>query len=107
MIEIQAKADRFGRYSVTVQGHAEKSRECCAAVSAIMVALQGWMENDLSPAERSVKIESGLARLEWRSAAPRGADVYDMATIGLLAIAGQYPDEMKMTLEEDRTNAAF
>lgn len=66
----------------------------CAAVSAIMYALAGWLINadDGGKAyDVLIDMSSGRAKLGWRGGAEADA-VYNMVVIGLAQIAKGYPD---------------
>lgn len=70
----------------------------CAAVSAIMYALAGWLINaDGGGKAYDVLIEmsSGRAELGWRGGAEADA-VYRMVVIGLAQIAKSYPDYIQI-----------
>ena len=86
------------RYEVRATGHATGSDAVCAAVSAIMYALAGWLINadDGGKAyDVLIDMSSGRAMLGWRGGAEADA-VYNMVVIGLAQIAQSYPDYIQI-----------
>ena len=86
------------RYEVRATGHATGSDAVCAAVSAIMYALAGWLINadDGGKAyDVLIDMSSGRAKLGWRGGAEADA-VYNMVVIGLAQIAQSYPDYIQI-----------
>lgn len=91
MTRIKARYGRDG-YSIVSVGHAG-SEQTCTAISAILGALAGWVENNSG----SYTLEKGNARIEF----PKydGADgAMDMAVIGLLQVQKAAPDEVKVEI---------
>ena len=87
---INIDADRF---LLTMDGHATGSETVCAACSAVVYALAGYLANagEHVTELRENTLESGRACLICRGDACVEA-AYRMAGIGLAQIAKQYPD---------------
>ena len=77
------------RYTVTAQGHATGSPEVCAAVSGILYALAGYVENNINFARW--RMESGDVDIAFLGDG-RAEAVYNMAVIGLLQIEKSHPE---------------
>lgn len=93
-----------GRYRLAAVGHAAGRPEVCAAVSAIVYALGGYLKN-LEQARAvtlgTFLLESGAAELEV--VGPLPADgwagvqaAFGMAAVGLLQIAAKYPEQVQV-----------
>lgn len=86
-----------GRFRLTGVGHATGRPEVCAAVSAIVYALGGYLIN-LEQAGAvmlgTFLLESGAAELEAQGVGPGDAarHPFGMAAVGLLQIAAKYPE---------------
>lgn len=87
--EVELRGDR---YLLTVEGHAEGSVAVCAAVSAIVYALSGYVFNAAGhvKALECNELRSGRARIECTADASVGA-AFRMAGIGLTQVARAYP----------------
>ena len=87
--------DDSGRvtYAIHATGHATGSPEVCAAVSALLFALGGWVQN-AEPEEvraRTVSLEPGRADLCFLGDSPEARTAFDLTALGLAQIAQQYP----------------
>lgn len=87
MTRIKARYGRDG-YSIVSVGHAGTA-ESCTAVSAILGALAGWVENNSG----SYTLEKGNARIEFPKM-PGADGAMDMAVIGLLQVQKTAPDDL-------------
>lgn len=91
MTRIKARYGRDG-YSIVSVGHAGTA-ESCTAVSAILGALAGWVENNSG----SYTLEKGNARIAF----PKydGAETaMDVTVIGLLQVEKSAPDNVKVEM---------
>ncbi len=78
-------------WSVTAKGHATGSPELCAAVSALMYALAGFVRN--SGVDSRVRLTSGDAVVRSRTVP---GDAYRMAVIGFLQLEKSYPELLRV-----------
>lgn len=86
---------------MTVQalGHATGSQDCCTAVSTIMYALAGFLQNDAEATLDEVVLNPGEARLVFTGGKEaRGA--LQMAKIGLLQLQKAYVDYLRVDVME-------
>lgn len=84
---------------LTMDGHATGSETVCAACSAVVYALAGYLANAGAHIEdvQESTLESGMARLVCRGDACVET-AYRMAGIGLAQIAQQYPELVRVDL---------
>ena len=83
------------RQTLRLTGHATGSEQVCAAISGIVYSLLGYLDNQ--PEEAETREEPGYALAsDGRGAALDAA--FDMAVIGLLQIAQEFPDHVKVTV---------
>lgn len=100
MTNITIQGDGW-RYRLTAVGHATGRPEVCAAVSAIVYALGGYLKNleQAGAAElHGFMLESGAAELEadgWDGVQA----AFGMAAVGLLQIAAKYPDQISVDVK--------
>lgn len=90
---------RYGQgwCSLVSVGHAGTA-ESCAAVSALVQALAGWVRNNGGGV---LRLGAGRAELVFPRVA--GADaVMDMAVIGLLQVAKAAPADVAVEIVDDR-----
>ena len=99
MTHIRARYGRSG-YSVTSVGHAGTSKTC-AAVSAIIQALAGWVHNQRSG---GISLNKGEAMIAFPEM-PGAEAVMDMTVIGLLQIEKAAPGDIEVeVIHEDKTS---
>lgn len=83
-----------GRYRLRAKGHATGSSEVCAAVSALVYALGGYLlalERSDGALESALRLDSGDAEIEAAGGeAVRAA--FHMAEAGLRQLARKYPE---------------
>lgn len=91
MTRIKARYGPDG-YCVVSVGHAGTS-ESCTAVSAILWALAGWVENNVG----AYRMEKGGALICIPKCGGAAA-VMDMAVIGLQQLARKRPDDVKIEI---------
>lgn len=88
--------DANPRYFLSFDGHATGSAEVCAAVSALMFSLEGYLRNheeDLFL--HSSKVDNpgrGYISFELEDPAKDIQGAFELVTIGLLQIADSYPE---------------
>lgn len=98
---IRAKYHVAGdEHRLTLKGHAGYSTNgndiVCSAVSSLVYALLGWLENNSEDVEWSnTFVESGDVSITCYGGA-RTTVAFDMAAIGLEQIAMTYPDCMEI-----------
>lgn len=91
MTSIKARYSRDG-YSVVSTGHAG-SGESCTAVSAILGALAGWVNNNVG----SFSLDKGKAMIAF----PKGGGAetaMDVTVIGLQQVAKVHPEDVNIEL---------
>ncbi len=89
------------KYFLRAVGHAEGSPEVCAAVSSIVYALAGYLENAkaLNTAEvYDQKLESGDVEIYFGGDDTARA-VFEMAVIGIMQIAKAHPELVQVDLK--------
>lgn len=105
MTRITIQSDGW-TYRLSASGHATGSGpttdrpEVCAAVSAIVYALGGYLKNLEAAGQVELgtfMLESGAAEIEARGEAAR--QPFGMAAVGLLQIAAKYPDQVSVNIK--------
>ena len=91
MTECTLKTDGMN-HEITCKGHATGSPEVCAGISALVYALEGFLENYCD--DFHVKHEPGDVEIWY---AYRDDDIFHMFLIGLLEIEKGYPDHIRVT----------
>lgn len=92
--------ERYGScFKVRARGHAEGSPEVCAAISSLLYALAGYLENDKKITTISRKLDSGDVYISFYGGI-RAWTVYDMTLIGLMQIEKSHPDHIKVDCKE-------
>lgn len=82
-------------YLVTACGHAEGCPEVCAAISALLTALAGYLQNDKEIETLECELAPGCGYLEFRGG-ERARAVYDLTVIGLLQLAEAKPKYLRV-----------
>ncbi len=82
--------EKNGHFGVKASGHASGNPSVCAAISGIMYALAGYLQNAECAMQR-VKLNAADAEIEF-SGGEAEAAVYLMTVIGLMQIAKSYPE---------------
>ena len=104
MTRIEAEYDqRTGHCRLTANGHAEGSEQVCAAVSALLGALAGYMENARRSGAVTVwkqQLSGGRAELDFMSSGEEGCGAFLAVCVGLLQVAEQHPDYAEISLKE-------
>ncbi len=89
-----------GRYALTARGHATGSPQVCAAISALVYALAGYLENVRGTVQvGESRLDSGDARLCW-SGGTRAEAAYELAAVGLCQLAKRYPRYVACSVDE-------
>lgn len=93
-------SDKRGRLRICAEGHATGSEAACAAVSAIMYALAGWLLNENGEGAELEKSElrAGYAEIIF-SGGEAARTAYEMAVIGLMQIAQAEPKRVSIVRE--------
>ena len=93
MVEVRFEAQEDARL-LTLRGHATGSPAVCAAASAMVYALAGWLRH-YRPAEAQVSLKSGDSWLLCR-----GDDTVDtafqIALTGLAQLGFSYPNYLRL-----------
>lgn len=105
MMQITAKRDRRGIFSISAQGHtgyAEQGSDVvCAAISTLMQALQVGLQDVLEM--ESIKIESdpSVPRMSfvWDSGDAAGQIIAETIFLSLDAVANSYPGYVEVVEE--------
>ena len=103
MIKAVYKTDGL-THSLSINGHADYSQRgddiVCSAVSGIIYALVGWMENnseDISICDKN--IDSGDVKI-YCEGGERTATAFQMTAIGIEQIANEYPSHVVIDTTE-------
>lgn len=92
------------RYSILFDGHAAGSAEVCAGISALMFSLEGYLRNHEDELFlHSAKLDEpgfGYISFELEDPAKNITGAFEMTAIGLLQIAGSYPEFCEANLNE-------
>lgn len=86
-----------GEYCLQLSGHATGSTQVCAAISGIVYALAGWVQNYRVHQNRppEILLESGETVIRaWGNVCVGTA--FELAEVGLLQIAKAYPEYLRM-----------
>lgn len=96
MVLIQA-VEGHGEYALSADGHATGSEQACAAVSAVLYGLSGYLANGGAHARllESPDMESGRVRLRFTGDAA-AEEVWRMALISLLQIQAAEPERVRV-----------
>lgn len=90
-----------GKYSIRCDGHAE-TPEVCAAVSALVQALQGWMHSAGAKIKKE-HIEPGNCELAFSGVGLTGLyecdAVHELVSIGFLRLHATAPEQIKVIYE--------
>lgn len=98
MTHILAKSGN-GRYYIRAEGHATGSRTVCAAISGLVYALAGYLQNSCGIRTECERLTDGYAELIF-SGGDDAEAVYSMCLIGLLQIEEQYPEYIEVEYSE-------
>lgn len=103
MIHVHAALDRGeDLFLVEISGHAGYAPEgqdiVCAAVSALALALHSYLAAYPEVCICAWRQSGGHARFTFRRTR-RSQAVYEMAVMGLSAIAAEYPDHVRIVRE--------
>lgn len=79
-----------GHFKVKALGHASGSPSVCAAISGIMYALAGYLQNSECDIQ-SMKLNAADAEIKF-SGGESASAVYLMTVIGLMQIAKAHPE---------------
>ncbi len=90
-----AMTDDGKTLTLSLLGHATGSPEVCAGISAIAGALAGWVLNHPGAEPATIRLEEGEAYIRVVRPDLRCRVAFEMAEIGLLQIARQYPEFLK------------
>lgn len=83
-----AKIEEHGaERRIECKGHATGSEQVCAAISALMTALAGYLVNHNPQRINTIMLESGHNVIAFRGAAA----AFEMTKIGLMQLAQSYP----------------
>lgn len=88
-----------GLYGLEVRGHAEGKPTVCSAVSGLVYALAGWLENHPECATLKRELKPGKAWLLFRGGSEARAAM-DTAVIGLAQIAEAEPEEVSVEVKK-------
>ena len=102
MVEVSVYT-RDGGNELYAEGHATGSPEVCAAVSAILTTLAGWLSNNPDSIDEDVRpeidLQPGDAYIFCKGDARCNA-VFEAAVIGLLQLQQSYPDYIDCFIDE-------
>lgn len=81
--------------TLRVDGHAEGCPEACHGISALVLALAGWLRNS-GEAVRVCRYQKGDAEISY-CATPEGEAAFECVAIGLAQIAKKYPETVRLS----------
>lgn len=99
MTKVYIEADG-NRRILSARGHATGSSECCAAISGILYALAGYLENVQAEEELRIydrRMEEGDVYIDVRVGQKADA-AFDMTVCGLLQIEKKYPEFIRVEM---------
>ena len=83
------------RYYLCCEGHATGSQDVCAAVSAIVSSLAGYLENVEGWSDRC--LDDGYAEIVFDTVSERVVGAWEMAVFGLKQLAHTFGDFVHVT----------
>ncbi len=89
-----------GRYRIRAEGHATGSGTVCAAVSGLIYALAGYLQNSCGIRTECERLTDGEAELIFFGGDDAEA-VYSLCLIGLLQIEENYPEYIEIECPEN------
>lgn len=95
-IYIEADGDR---YTVDARGHAA-TVQLCAAISALLYTLLGWLKNADGVSIVTERMEPGNARIEWRGG-DGSRTALEVIACGFLNIEAGAKDYVRVTICAD------
>ena len=100
MMDVKMAEPSVGEYRVRTEGHAD-TPEVCAAASALMQTLQGWMHAaDIVIKEE--RIGAGDCELRFKGVDPcdklKCHTAYEMLCIGFLRLHATAPNEIRVII---------
>lgn len=92
MTEVRLKNEN-NVYRIECRGHATGSEETCSAISALVYALKGYLDNGYGGVKkRNTAIGDGYIDLEFSGGAEAEA-VFDIVALGLMQLEDAYDGE--------------
>ncbi|MEG1564650.1 MAG: ribosomal-processing cysteine protease Prp [Bacteroides sp.] len=92
-----------GDHLLTLEGHATGSETVCAAISAIVYALEGYLENAGAHIYAILENETASGNVHLHYLGDESVTAaWEMAYIGLAQIQLQYPDLLSVRLQEEK-----
>lgn len=91
------------QYTITANGHSTGSPEVCAAVSGLLYALAGYVENEKDEKDGVQSVIGRMANGNFFivfHGKERAEAVYNMTLIGLLQIEKSHPEYIKVERRE-------
>lgn len=80
-------------YRIECRGHATGSQETCSAISALVYALKGYIDNGYGGViKRNTTIGDGYISLEFSGGAQAEA-IFDVVALGLMQLESAYDGE--------------
>ena len=89
MTVIAAKKEK-GKYIISAYGHAEGSKECCAALSALSCALSGYLKNDRRVKTHESVLKSGEFKASFSGG--RAKALFDIFSFGFYQLCLSFPE---------------
>lgn len=90
-----------GRYSVEAQGHATGSVQACAAVSAIMYSVLGYLANAEGVEVESEDIADGFFSVEF-TGGEAARVMFDFCAIAFLQLERGYEQYLSVTVNDKK-----
>lgn len=101
MVNVYAESDS-NRYLLSSEGHATGSEQVCAAVSALVYAFAGYVENAKIEGNATVynmRLDSGKALIHCHGSREVGA-AFDTVVLGLKQVELSHPELIRVEIGE-------
>ena len=97
-VDVEIQGDTF---AIKLDGHATGDEKVCAAISSLVYALAGYLQNAAQSGDvkiQSMELKSGEVKIRFRGGREIKA-AYEMMIIGLLQLEAEYPKLVSVYLK--------
>lgn len=99
MTTVWAAVPQRRKRAIVVTGHATGSEKVCAAVSGILYALGGYLNNAKGVGIQTMRMDDAHVCLKW-TGGKKDLAALQMACIGLMQIEKAHPEYIKTEISE-------